>query len=329
MRNIILVLAMFFCTRLMARTITDMAGRQLSIPDRLDRVLPYDAKTSILLFSVAKSMMVAQANVPQTKAYLFIDEAYGNLPTVDIKNVEAVLSVNPQIIIAGTYSKKDVSRIQRLQDRTHIPVVIVDLSIDKLDKTYAFLGELFNNEDQCKPYVEYLHKVNSSVSAVMAKKSIEDIGVYYTIGGSGLMTDPSGSKHTEVLDYLKINNVAKVDIPTGGHANVNMEQVLEWNPDVIFTAGFKSNKNAFKAITTSSLWANVSAVKNDKVYKVPSQPFGWFDHPPSINRIPGILWLCQIFYGQSPELTQKQICEFYQLFYNYSLTAEEYQSLFK
>ena len=81
------------------------------------------------------------------------------------------------------------------------------------------------------------------------------------------MTDPSGSKHTEVLDYMKIPNVAEVPIPTGGHAKVNLEQVLIWNPEVIFCVDFRGDKNAYKTITTDNRWENIAAVKNDKIYK--------------------------------------------------------------
>jgi iron complex transport system substrate-binding protein len=313
-----------------AKTISDMAGRSVNIPEKTEKILPYDAKTSILLFPVANEKMVAKSLIPGSKNFQLIDESYNRMAEVDIKNIEEVLASNPQLIIAGAYiSKESIERFDKLQKRTNIPVVIVDLRIDRLDQTYQFLGKLLGNETACNKCADYLKEVYKNTSVLKNSTSQKTDAVYYSIGGSGLMTDPSGSRHTEVLDYLNISNVAEVSIPTGGHAKVNMEQVLIWNPKTIFCAGFKGEKNAYDIIINDSRWQNIEAVKNHKVYKVPSQPFGWFDHPPTVNRIPGIIWLSQLFYGQDADVTASQIKTFYQLFYKYNLSETEYRTLFE
>lgn len=330
MRRIILLTIYLFClSHLSAKTITDMAGRSVNIPDKIERILPYDAKSSILLFPVAYEKMVAKAFLPGSKKNQYISDKYNLMPEVDIKNIELVLASNPQIIIAGAYiSSANLERFEKLEKRTHIPVVIIDLSINKIDLTYEFIATLLDQNEQSFRCAEFVKSVYRQTEKLLAQHPVKDISVYYSIGGSGLMTDPAGSKHTEVLDYLKLDNAAKVAIPTGGHANVNMEQVLQWNPDYIFAAGFKADKNAYATITSSSMWSNISAVSNNKVYKVPTQPFGWFDHPPSVNRLPGIIWLSEIFYQLPQEEAKKQIVEFYKLFFLYDLSDQEYKSLF-
>ena len=162
----------------------------------------------------------------------------------------------------------------------------------------------------------------------MSRQTI-DLETYYSLGPTGLMTDPAGSKHTEVLDYMKVSNAAKVEIPSGGHAKVNMEQVLLWNPMYIFTSSFRGNESAYNTIVSDLKWSTINAVKNKNVYKVPSQPMGWFDHPPSINRIPGIIWLSSIFYNYPNDAVEQGIKEFYRLFYKYSLSESDYKSLFE
>ncbi len=330
MEKTLIIILLVVSVRLSAATITDMAGRKITIPDKIERVLPYDAKISILLFPVAAEIMVAKALVPGSKKYPYMASSYGQMPEVDIRNIEEVLVKKPQLIIAGTYSNSDnYERLENLQKRTRIPVVVVDLSLSSLDKTYAFLGEILGNKEQCLACATFLQAIYRDTEALMVNHPLSDVGVYYTLGLSGLITDPPGSQHTEVLDYLKLDNVAKVPTPTGGHATVNMEQVLIWDPDYILCAGFKGDKNAYASITRENKWANIAAVKNSRVYKVPSQPFGWFDHPPTVNRIPGIIWLCEVFYQLPPDLAQEQVRAFYKLFYRYELTAEEYQMLFQ
>jgi iron complex transport system substrate-binding protein len=330
MRAIITILVLCFTLQISARTIVDMAGRTVQLPEKIERVVPYDSKTSILLFSLIKNEMVATALIPGKKNYKYISKQYAALPELDMKSIEEVLSVSPQLIIAGFYDKKELLQsAEKLGVRLSIPVVYIDLSLNNLDNTYLFLGELFQKKAESIKLASFCTRFYSRIDSLKKEKQQIKITAYYTLGNTGLLTDPSGSKHTEVFDFLNIPNAAKVDIPSGGHAQVNMEQVLMWNPDYIFTASFKGNSDAYLNITTDSKWNYIKAVQEGKVYQVPNEPFAWFDHPPSINRIPGAIWLCQLFYGQSELDTQTFITEFYKLFYSYALTIAEYNSFFK
>jgi iron complex transport system substrate-binding protein len=329
MKTILTILVLCFVLNLSAKTITDMIGRTVEIPENVEKVFPYDPKTSILLFPLLNDRLVATAMVPGETEYEFISPDYSAIPELDVKSIEEVLSVSPQLIIAGYYDENDSREsAEKLGSRISVPVIFVDLSIDKLDETYAFLGLLFHKELESQKYVSFLSDFYHHIDSLKKVSPTIQKTAYYTLGASGLLTDPSGSKHTEVFDFLNVPNAAKVDIPSGGHAKVNMEQVLMWNPDYIFAAGFKGNSNAFLSITNDGKWKSITAVQEGNVYQVPAKPFAWFDHPPSINRIPGVIWLCELFYGQSSEDTHAAIVQFYKLFYRYELTPAEYKSLF-
>ncbi|WP_303922295.1 ABC transporter substrate-binding protein [Draconibacterium sediminis] len=314
---------------LQAKTITDMAGRKVEIPDKVERILPYDPKTSIFIFPVLEDKMVAASVLPGKKDYQFIAEPYKNMPEMDVKNIEAVLATAPQVILYGIYEKNDNTEpVLDLGRRLNIPVIMVNLSLDKLDDAYRFLGSVFSVDKKCIPLIAFIQKVYITADSLKKVNPAVSANVYYSIGPNGLMTDPAGSKHTEVLDYMKIPNVAKVDIPTGGHAKVNMEQVILWNPDYILTSNFKSNTCAYNTIVSDSKWSTIKAVQEKNIYKVPSQPMGWLDHPPSINRLPGMIWSSGIFYQYPEEKVKNDILKFYKLFYKYSLTDSEYKLLF-
>lgn len=322
------ILTLFILVNLSGKTITDMAGRTLVVPDNITKILPYDVKTSAMLFAVAKEKMIARSMLAGNKSYKLINEYYNTIPEVDIKNLEEVLLTNPEVIVAGIYDvQKNIDSYVKLQKRTNIPVIIVDLSLTKMDQTYTFLGELLDAKEMCDVRADFLKELYAKAAHFIDQQNPTE-SVYYTLGNNALMTDPSGSKHTEIFDYLNVENAAKISIPTGGHARVNMEQVLIWNPDIIFCANFKGNNNSYEMIKNDKKWQSISAVKNDRVYRVPGYPFGWFDHPPSVNRIPGIIWLEEIFYDQPADVTFAEIQKFYELFYDYSLTKKEYTALF-
>jgi iron complex transport system substrate-binding protein len=332
MKRLYVLILLFFSglINLYPRTITDMAGRTVEIPDKPERVFPYDPKTSILLFPLIGDKMIATSELPGKETMKYIAKNFIQLPVVDVKNIEEVILASPHIIISGFYNKNDNSEpVLSLGKKLGIPVVLVDLSLDHLDQSYIFLGKLFGREKESRPLVSFMQTLYHRTDSLRTVKRAVTQSAYYTMGASGLLTDPSGSRHTEVFDMLAIPNAAKVALPTGGHSQVSLEQVLAWNPDMIFTSSFRGESNAYSKITTDSKWSSIRAVKNHKVYRVPDQPMGWFDHPPSVNRIPGVIWLCQVFYGQEEAMTMSFIRRFYQLFYKYNLSEAEYYSLFK
>lgn len=325
---LLIILDTSLLNELSARTITDMKGRAVQIPDTVDRIFPFDAKTAILLFPLLENKMTATALLPGKKNFKFISSAFTQIPEVDVKNIEEVLAADPQIIIASFYSKNDKSSAIKLGERLNIPVVFINLSLNKLDKTYLFLGDLFNKEEKSTELALFLKETYHTADSLKQNGTLAKGEAYYTLGETGLMTDPSGSKHTQVFDYMNIPIAAKVSVPTGGHAKVNMEQVLLWNPDYIFTISFRGKQSAYEKITSDTKWKNINAVKNNKVFVSPNQPMGYFDHPPSVNRIPGIIWLCQLFYNYPAEKTKEKIIDFYSLFYQYKLSDADYKGLF-
>jgi len=57
---------------------------------------------------------------------------------------------------------------------------------------------------------------------------------------------------------------------------VSREQLLAWDPEVIIAA----DARFYDTLTRDSFWRRLSAVRNKRVYQMPSDPFGWIDEPP-------------------------------------------------
>lgn len=143
----------------------------------------------------------------------------------------------------------------------------------------------------------------------------------------GLRTAPNGSRHAQIFDIMNVDNAAYTRLNAKGFGTASMEQVIIWNPDYIFCLG-KGEQSPYRTILKSALWQSITAVKQRKVYFIPSEPYPWFDMPPSVNRIAGLIWFNEIFYGQSHEQTRNKIEEFYRIFYMYELSDREYEHLF-
>ncbi len=93
--------------------------------------------------------------------------------------------------------------------------------------------------DRAETLASYCEKKMSEIKSDVANIPDPDkVTIYYAEGNGGLATDPSGSDHTEVLDFLSVKNVANVDKLAGqGMTSVSIEQVIGWNPSVILVSG--------------------------------------------------------------------------------------------
>lgn len=315
------------CPTLSARTIVDMAGREITLPTSIQRLLPYDVKTSLMIYPIAKHKMVARAKMQGRSTFDYMDAYYNALPQYDVRNIEEILTYAPDLIITATgIGRSNTDKYLRLGKRLSIPVVLIDLSINKLNESYRFLGELLGEDSTSLQCATYLQRTLSELST-WAYAHPKNKGAYFTLGNQGLLTDSKGSVHTEVLDYLHIPNVVEIPISTGGHSQVNMEQIITWNPDYIFVADYRGKNDGYQHIIASTLWQNISAVKSQQVYKIPYYPVGWFDHPPSINRVLGLIWLCHTYYALPSDVTEKYITDFFSLFFNYTLSQTDYENI--
>jgi iron complex transport system substrate-binding protein len=148
--------------------------------------------------------------------------------------------------------------------------------------------------------------------------------VYVARGPRGLQTSAQGSINGEALDLLAVHNVAADALGAGGLVGVSMEQVLGWQPDAIVTI----DRTFFDEVWRDPLWQGVTAVREKRVYLAPALPFGWFDMPPSANRLIGVRWLAKVLYPELfPEDLREETKRFYGLFYHREPTERQLDEL--
>jgi len=111
---------------------------------------------------------------------------------------------------------------------------------------------------------------------------------------------------------------------TGFWNDINLEQVLLWDPDVIFVPTYGgANVEAF---TESEEWALVGAVQEGRVYQLPSFISPW--DTPLPDSILGIIWMAETLYPDQIDLNcEAQVTTFYTMFYDYAISADEAQGL--
>ena len=316
------------------RTITDMAGRRVSLATTVTKVLSTSPPPATFVYMLAPDKLGGWVGRSFDDTRKFIPPAYHDIPVFgwgrNSTNYEAFIAARPDLVFIGCEKGFDLSRVDLIQEKFgDIPVLCVDdtRNATGYGATLNFVGEVLGVADRAAALVAYyqhvLKEVQENVDAIPAGRRVH---VYYAEGNSGLSTDPSGSPHSQLIDVCGGINVADCMLSSGsGMTPVTMEAVLMWKPEVIITTNLE-----FAALAGNHpTWKMIPAVRNHRVYLTPSHPFNWFDRPPGVNRIIGIPWTAHILYPAifSEAWFRKKVKDFYSLYYHYSLSDEELNSL--
>ncbi len=306
-----------------AATVTDGAGRAVPVPSRVARVFPAGPPAAIQLYTLAPDLLLGwpRANRPEEREFLLPD--VGGRAEVgritgrgNTANLEVVLKLKPDLILdVGYISATYVSLADRVQEQTGIPYALLDGRFEGIAGAYRTLGELVGRREAGEALGRYtedlLKTINGRIGAIPRGRRPR---AYLARGPRGLETGLGGSINVETIELLAQNVAGGT---RGGLANVSIEQVLVWNPDVIVAI----DQEFAASVGSDPAWATVSAVRTGRVHLAPKSPFGWVDFPPSVNRLIGLWWLAKILYpDQFPEDIHPLTRDFYQRFYHVAPT---------
>lgn len=323
----------------LAREITDNAGRKMTLPDTVKSYYATSQIGIIALYALNPDKLVGWGFALNDADKKYIDKNYWNLPVLGVwsgkngsGNVEEIVRVRTDVIFSvGVIEKSIIAQADMIQKQTGIPVVVVDAPLAKLDTSLEFIGSITGDAERAKKLAEYAKSTIATIGEGVSKVSEDKrVRVYYAEGSDGFLTDPTGSFHTEVLDFVRGVNVADVLLQGGyGRSTVSPEQLYVWQPDVIIVNTDKEGSAMTQSVlAASALWSPVKAVKNGRVYQVPNAPFDWFDRPPSVNRLIGTWWLASILYPDQIKINLiAETKKFYSLFYHYNLSDTEAKAL--
>lgn len=318
------------------RIITDSAGREVEIPLEITKIAPSGPLAQIVLYTVSPDKLAGRAADFSDEAKQYIDEKYWGLPKFGqfygknaSLNMEALIAEAPDVIIDIGEAKKTVKEdMDALQEQLNIPVIFVEATLPTMADAYEMLGDITGEKEQAGKLADYCRaEIGKADQNAAAIADSDRKSVYFGLGDDGLHTNAKGSIHADVIERIGAVNAADVEaVSSGGGSEVSFEQVLVWNPDLIIVDSGK----LYDMLTTDSMWQELEAVKNGKIFKIPTAPYSYMSSPPSVNRMIGIEWLGNLVY---PEIYTSDIREevksFYQLFYHIDVTDDELDSILK
>ena len=227
------------------RVITDGMDRNVEIPYSVERIVCVGVGALRYTCYVGGADRVVGVEDYETKPgmsrlYNYVNfDLFQNLPVTGTNGepfVEEIINVDPQVIVMSSYASQDPDE---LSQKTGIPVVVVPGSDTTLDEkayvTIRILGELYQLEDRAEDLTAYLKSIQKDLDDRTASIA-EDAKPTCYVGGVSFKGQ-HGFEGTEAyygpFELIHAKNLANTTDQTGAF-NIDVEQVLSWDPEIIF-----------------------------------------------------------------------------------------------
>ncbi|WP_034947887.1 ABC transporter substrate-binding protein [Erwinia oleae] len=318
------------------RQVTDQLGRQVTVPDRVDRVVVLQHQTLNLLVQLdaTDTMVGVMANWKQQlgEGYARLVPQLNNIPTLgDLTHVdlEKLVALHPQVVFVTNYAPQ--AMIDQIQ---HLGIAVIAISLragdkeqqnklnpDLISEEQAYnqglkegirlIGNVVNHQKQAETLIEATFRQRALTEARL--KSLPDAQrVRAYMANPDLTTYGSGKYTGLMMAHAGALNVAAATVK--GFKQVSMEQILAWDPQVIFVQD--RYPQVIAEINQQPAWQAVDAVQHHRVYLMPEYAKAWGYPMPEAMAL-GELWMAKKLYPEkfSDIDMQKKADAWYQQFY--------------
>lgn len=317
------------------REFTDSTGRTVTVPNEVTRVAVSGPLTQIYAIPLVGDLMVGVSNYIAEDIEKYLPDYISTLPELGQLygggaelDLEAILAADPDVVIDIGDSKDGIAEdMDSLSEQTGIPFVHIDATVQTSPDAYRMLGELVGREAEAEEIATWLEDLYTMMTDMMARVDADGARktALYCLGDKGLNVIAEGSYHAETFNMMTDNLADLPEVVSNGNGNeVDMEQLLVWDPEVIVFAP----DSVYETVADDATWQQLQAISSGSYYKTPYGPYGWLSSPPSVQRYLGMLWLGALLYPDYCEYDlQEMVTEYYSLFYQCDLTQEMYDEL--
>lgn len=259
------------------RLITDSEGREVEIPEKVESIVCLNVGAlRYTCYMQAQDLVIGVEDYEKeqsiSRGYNYVNfELFQDLPVVGNNGEhypEEIISADPDVIVMSAYDDSDADS---LQEKTGIPVVVVPGSDSMMDEgayeTFRIMGELYGKEDRAQELIDYMDSIKEDLETRTADVAEEDKLTAYVAGVS--YKGVHGFEGTEAgygpFAAINAKNLADETGQTGPF-DIDLEQVLAWDPDVIFVDFNGLNLVNEDYASNPEYYEQLTAVQEGRVY---------------------------------------------------------------
>ena len=325
--------------------VTDHNGFEIEVPNEIDKIvvcdiLPLSSVLAVFFDSADKivgmssTAMSAAENGLLGEIYPEILDAETGFIDGSTVNTEELMKLEPDVVFYNAV-RSELGEQLRNAGFAAIGVSVNKWEydcIETLNNWISLLSEIFPDNDKTESIEARSKEMYELVQERVAEIPEEEREtVFFLYKYSDTSIETSGKKFFGQwwADATGSINVGEA-METDNSVNVNMEQIYEWNPSVIFITNFTSAgpEDLYGNTVGNYDWSVVDAVKNQRVYKM---PLGMYrSYTPGADTPVTLLWMAKTTYPEYFEdidITEEAI-SYYKEVFGVELTADQVESIF-
>ncbi len=321
--------------------ITDHADRQVEVPANIERVvttdiLPIASVLTVFLGSADKIVGIHPSSMSAAESGL-LGELFPEILNADTSfmeggnlNVEQLLNLDPDVVLVNASSTELIEAIEN----AGIPAVGISPSkwdydiLETYDQWIDLLSQMFPDNSKSEEISAYSKEVYDLVQERVKdipEEEKKSILFLYQYDDKQMITSGKHFFGQYWADAVGGKNAAEEVQAENSNAVINMEQVYQWNPDIIMITNFTTAQpdDLYNNTIGSNDWSSVKAVEEQQVYKMPLGTYR--SYTPSTDTPVTFLWMAKTVY---PELFEDiditaEVKDYYQEMYGVALTDEQ------
>lgn len=258
------------------KVITDSLGRQVEVPTKIDSVGSLGVMR-LLTYMQATDLVTGATDMDNvqelTRPYTLVNPNYAKLVQIGqggaggiVPFEEEITKLAPDVIFVVS----DYAQADELQAKTGIPVVAIanpGLFDGKMAASIDIIGQVLGKEDRAKEINTYMDNAQKDLNdrtkdIAAANKPTVYNGALNFKGKHGF--DGTSANYGPFV-AINANNVADQTGQKGAFI-VDLEQVLAWNPSIIFLNPENMDLVNQQYAENPDFFNSLDAVKNHKVY---------------------------------------------------------------
>lgn len=296
-------------------TVTDQIGREVTIEKEPSRLVSgYYISTSALIgLDLEDKLVGVEAKAEKRALYKksaskLLDLAQvGSLKAFDL---EGCIALKPDLVILAAKQKDSIKALEDAK----ITVLAVNPETEAdMKGMLSLLAKACNKEDKAEKMLAFIQEKKEMVASLTAGE--EKPGVYLAGNADFLQTAGEKMFQSALIEEAGASNVAK-ELEDNYWAQTSYEQVLSWNPQYIILASDATYTE--EDVLKDANLANVDAVVNQRVYKMPSAAEAWDSPVPA--SVLGSVWLAGVLHEEKvgKDAYLEVAKEYYEKFYGFT-----------
>lgn len=326
------------------RVIVDQVGNEVELPQEINRIViasawPLASVYCLFDGSVEKLVGVDPAIISAAENSLLVKVApeivnvSSSFSQNGVINAEELLKLDPDVVLYATGVPEDYEICQQ----AGIPAVGFSLSVkdfnavETINSWVELLGEVLDEDLGNEEFIQYGQEMERLVADRLKEISEKDKPTNIFIHGYDASTvNVPGTKSWGDYWITASGGINAGAQAGSGTPTVGAEQIYEWNPDRIFIDNFNDAlpEDIYENTLANFDWSTVNAVKEKQVIKTPLGMYRWY-----VTCSDSALMLLWMAKQNHPDLFKdidmnQTVKDFYEKFYQVSLTDEEVEYIF-